>query len=192
VKVLCIASHPDDEVLGVGGTLLRHIAEGDEVTVVLMHRCTRDASWAESFRVADQMDVEYIRLPDDLDALVPKLEPEVVYTHHPGDLHAEHREVHERALVACRPYSAPSVRALYTFETPSASDWGVAPFTARRFVDVTAHLERKLDLMRAYVSELRPYPHPRSISALDARAAFWGQQAGYDAAEAFDVVRERW
>jgi LmbE family N-acetylglucosaminyl deacetylase len=173
----------------VGGTLLRHKARGDDVTVVLMAEC-RPESTRESFAAASEMSMEYVRWPDDLDALVR--DADTVYTHSLADLHADHRSLHERVLVACRPYSAPSVTALYAFETPSATDWGMVPFRPTLFVDITATLERKLDAMRAYRSELRVSPHPRSITGLETRAAYWGQHAGYEYAEAFEVIRERW
>ena len=188
--VLCIASHPDDELLGVGGTLLRHKAEGDTITIVIDKRC-RDEGWQESFDAEAAMGIEYTRTPDrTLAELVSDLRPDVVYTHSLADLHADHRDLHERVLVACRPPS--SVRAIYAFETPSATDWGMVPFRPVLFVDIEDHLTHKLRAMDAYRSELRPFPHPRNLDSLRMRAAYWGQRAGLHSAEAFEVIRERW
>lgn len=190
MRVLCIAAHPDDELLGVGGTLLRHKAQGDDVRIWLTHEC-RPESTAEATEAARRMGVTYDWV-DDIDAMVREAAPDTVYTHSLADLHEHHRELHERVVVACRPYSAPSVRALYAFETPSATDWGLAPFRPTRFVDISTTLRDKLWAMAAYASELRDYPHPRNGKSLRSRASTWGQHAGFAYAEAFEVIRERW
>lgn len=191
MRVLCVASHPDDEVLGVGGTLLKHKAAGDEVVVALLYRC-RDESDAESDEAARRMGVKYDRLYRtevfDLEHIVSLHRPDIVYTHSRADLHADHQDALQRTLVACRPQSG--VRAIYSFETPSATDWSGVPFTPQRFVDITRELQRKLHAMDAYQSELRENPHPRNTNALAARAEYWGQRVGVQWAEAFEVIRE--
>jgi LmbE family N-acetylglucosaminyl deacetylase len=179
-----VACHPDDEVLGVGGTLLRHLDAGDDVTVLLDREC-RPESTAESVEASLRMGIPY-------QWGLPPVEADVVYTHSLADLHADHRDLHERVLVACRPSAAPSVKAIYAFETPSATDWGMTPFRPTRFVDVTTTLARKLHAMEAYRSELREHPHPRNALSLADRAGYWGQVAGFASAEAFEVIRERW
>jgi LmbE family N-acetylglucosaminyl deacetylase len=121
-------------------------------------------------------------------AIVDAFGPSIVYTHSSADLHHEHREVHERVLVACRPQSG--VKSIYAFETPSATEWGVRPFTPTRFVDISATFNKKLRAMHAYESEMREFPHPRSERGLISRADHWGMFAGVDCAEAFEVVRE--
>lgn len=191
-RVLCIAAHPDDEVLGVGGTLLRHKAEGDHVWVVIAHRC-RTESEVESREAQKRLGVEYERLWDSgrtIEDAVADYIPDIVYTHSRADLHHEHQDALQRTLVACRPQSG--VRALYCFETPSATDWSGQPFDPRLYVDIDTTIEDKLHVMEAYGSELREQPHPRNVDALMARAEFWGQHAGTGWAEAFEVIRECW
>ena len=188
MNVLCIAAHPDDEVLGVGGTLLRHKDAGDTVTVALLYPCrVDDDTIAEAQK---RMGLPYEWWTDDLDELVLRIKPDTVYVHSAADLHHEHHEAVQRALVACRPQSG--VRNLYAFETPSATDWGPRPFTPQRFVDITSTMVTKLRAMDAYSDELRKYQHPRSMEALRERAAYWGQRVGVRAAEAFEVIRECW
>lgn len=191
-RVLCIASHPDDEVLGVGGTLLRHRAEGRPVWVVLANRC-RTESEAESHEAEARMGIEYERLWETertVTDVVNDYMPDIVYTHSLADLHHEHRALHEQVLIATRPGSG--VRAIYAFETPSATDWGMRPFIPQRFIDITDVVEEKMHIMEAYASELRAVPHPRGIDSLYSRGIYWGQRAGLDYAEAFEVIRQVW
>jgi LmbE family N-acetylglucosaminyl deacetylase len=188
VRVLCVAAHPDDEVLGPGGTLLRHKAEGDEVAVVLTAEC-RVAGTVESHEAEARMGIEYHRHWDTdlVETVVKSFAPDIVYTHWRGDLNAEHRYLHERVLVACRPQSG--VREVYAFDTASSTEWGIEPFVPDHFVDITETIDDKLYAMEAYASELRPYPHPRNIERLTERAAYWGQVAGVNRAEAFKTIR---
>lgn len=191
-RVVAVMAHPDDEVLGVGGTLLRHKADGDLVWVVLAHRC-RTESEQESREAERRTELEYERLWESgrtIAEAVSDYMPDTVYTHSAADLHHEHQDALQRTLVACRPQSG--VRSLYACETPSATDWSGRMFDPRHFVDITATVEDKMWAMEAYASELRERPHPRDIDALYSRADYWGQRAGFHYAEAFEVIRECW
>ena len=187
MRVLCVAAHPDDEVLGVGGTLARHLRDGDEVTVALLYPCRvseREVAHAEE---ASGFDYEWY--VEDVDDLVARVRPSVVYTHSRADLHQHHHEALQRTLVACRPQSG--VRAVYAFETPSATDWSGREFRPQRYVTLDeSSLAHKLYIMEAYASELREAPHPRNLEALRVRAQYWGQRAGVAYAEPFEVIRE--
>lgn len=186
-RVLVVASHPDDEVLGVGGTIQKHRAAGDAVTVLIAAECERPASMTESYSAERVSGVPYIRLAP-VAEVVKEIDPAIVYTHSPTDLHHEHRSLHEDVLVACRPYSS-NVKSLRLFETPSATDWGVGPFIPNLFVDISPYFAVKAQVMAEYVSELMDPPHPRSIGALLDRAAYWGQQINTAYAEAFVLER---
>ena len=191
-RVLAICSHPDDEVLGVGGTLLRHTTAGHIVKVVLTHFC-RHGSESESREAERVMGIGYARLWESgrsVKDVVAEHAPDVVYTHSRADLHHEHHEALERALVACRPQSG--VRSLYMFETQSATDWSGRVFDPRHYVAVNATIEQKMEAWGKYVSEHRTMPHPRDEDSLYHRALYWGQRAGVTYAEAFEVIRECW
>jgi LmbE family N-acetylglucosaminyl deacetylase len=187
MKVAVIAAHPDDEVLGPGGTVLKHRAAGDDVGVLVMYQC----------RTRTGGDVAFADLPQGADpkprieAAVNDFQPDIVYTHFSGDINADHRRVSEAVRVACRPYAAPSVHRLLEFYTPSSSEWGDA-FKPNVYVDISDHIAAKTEAMlKHYESEMRPFPHPRSAIALVNTAAFWGSHVGYAAAEPFILVRER-
>ncbi|HVO49261.1 MAG TPA: PIG-L deacetylase family protein [Steroidobacteraceae bacterium] len=226
MKVLAIAAHPDDEVLGCGATLARLAREGREVYIAILGegataRAVRPedadrgevAGLAAASRVAAGIlgarEVFQFGLPDNrfdtvplldivkqVEALVSRLAPRVVFTHWAGDLNVDHGVVHRAVLTATRTLPDASVREVYAFETPSASEWSfgrvAGPFDPNVFVDVSATLDLKLDAMRAYATELRDYPHPRSLEALTALARWRGSMAGVRAAEAFELVRRVW
>ncbi len=216
-RVLVVAAHPDDEVLGPGGTLIRHFKAGDEIRALIVcsakpirYREGEHEQPADSQRAAHYLGARTSGLgfPDQrLDAgsnleLIQAIErevqdfqPAVVYTHHWGDVNADHVRIAEAVDVATRPYAAPSVQRLYAFDTPSSTEWTAGSrnraFTPNVFSDISQELDRKLDAMRCYRSELRPYPHPRSLRSLRERAAYWGSVANMPAAEPLMLLRGR-
>lgn len=186
MKVVVIAAHPDDEVLGVGGTILKHRAAGDEVAEVVAFTCRIEARpgvvwWKSEWKPSLQGNVEQA---------VKDYQPDIVYTHFAGDINADHRRVSEAVRVACRPYAAPSVKRLLEFYTVSSTEWGEA-FKPNVYVDITDHMDGKLRALGPYVEEMRPDPHPRSANGILTAAEFFGSQAGYHYAEPFVLVRER-
>ena len=214
-RVLVIAAHPDDEVLGPGGTLIRHFKSGDDIRALIVcssqpirYREGEHEQHADSQRAAHYLGARTSGLgfPDQrLDAgsnleliqavehEVREFQPTVVYTHHWGDVNADHVRIAEAVDVATRPFAAPYVRRLYAFETPSSTEWTASSrtrtFTPNLFSDISQELDRKLDAMRCYRSELRPYPHPRSLRSLRERAGYWGSVANLPAAEPFMLLR---
>jgi LmbE family N-acetylglucosaminyl deacetylase len=120
-------------------------------------------------------------------------EPEIIYTHNSGDVNIDHRCIHEAVIIACRPIPSQTVKTILFFEVPSSTEWqtpGSAPqFAPNWFVDVSETLEVKLEALNAYESEMRPWPHPRSLEALEHLARWRGATIGTDAAEAFVIGR---
>ena len=125
---------------------------------------------------------------------IGRLAPSIVYTHHPVDLNVDHVRVHECVSVACRPLPGSSVRDLRFFEVASSSEWrppgNGSAFQANLFVDIGVFLEKKLEALRAYGSEMRPWPHARSLEAVEHLARWRGASAGLEAAEAFVIGRQ--
>jgi methionyl-tRNA formyltransferase/LmbE family N-acetylglucosaminyl deacetylase len=216
-RVLAIAAHPDDEVLGAGGTLIRHFKAGDEVRAVIV--CSADSiryregehdqpgDWERAShylgarttglgfpdqRLDSGSNLELIQA---LEREVREFQPTIVYTHHWGDVNADHVRIAEAVDVATRPFAAPWIQRLYAFHTPSSTEWTASrrdrSFTPNVFTDISGELDRKLDAMRCYRSELRPYPHPRSLRSLRERAGYWGSVANTAAAEPLMLLRAR-
>jgi LmbE family N-acetylglucosaminyl deacetylase len=218
MHILVVAAHPDDEILGLGGTIARHASLGDLVTVAIIadngiarygdetvqtvRHCTREAAeriGISNLRFAGLADQVLDTLPileitQWIEDVLREIQPQVIYTHHRGDINTDHQLVHKATLTAARPYSAPYVERIYCFETPSATEWA-GPYPERFFVpnvhvDITDFLDIKLSAMTGYVTELCAFPHPRSLEALRARAAYWGSVIGVAAAEPFMLMRE--
>jgi len=217
--VLVVAAHPDDEVLGCGGTIARHSAAGDEVHILFL----ADGVGARGERVGSLVDARmhaaqeaarllgaqtprFLSLPDNrldslhlldliqqVEAVVTEVCPRVVYTHHGGDLNIDHRLAHQAVLTVCRPLPGCSVEALYAFEVLSSSEWALSAgeFHPTRYVNVERYLGKKLEAVAAYAAEMRPFPHARSVEMVEAQARLRGGSIGVAAAEAFEVVRER-
>lgn len=211
--VLVVAAHTDDEALGCGGTIARHVAEGDTVYAVFMadgvsSRVGADQSdllsrsqAAESARaILGIKENFYLGLPDNrmdsiplidvvqkLESIIKKLKPNIVYTHHYGDLNVDHRITHQAVMTACRPMPGSYVRAIYSFEIMSSTEWATtaSPFLPSYFVDISEYLAKKQDALKAYHGEMRDVPHTRSIEHLTKLANHRGFSVGVFAAEAF-------
>jgi LmbE family N-acetylglucosaminyl deacetylase len=217
-RIVVIGAHPDDEILGAGGTLARHVMEGDEVHAIvvadgassrapdeMMFALKEDAARAAetigfaSIRVQSLPDqrldtVPFIDLTQNIEAILDDIQPHVVYTHFPGDVNVDHGLVARAAWTACRPYVRPQLRRFAVFETPSSTEWAWpvndSDLRPNHFVDITETLDTKIAAMECYKSELREYPHPRSSRSLRERAAFWGSQVGRLAVEPFRILRD--
>ena len=216
-RVLAIVAHPDDEILGPGGTLIRHFKAGDTVRVLIVcsaesiryregeHDQPGDAQRASHYLGARTNGLGFpdqrldagsnLELIQALEHELREFQPTVVYTHHWGDVNADHGCIAEAVDVATRPFAAPWIQRLYAFPTPSSTEWTASsrdrPFAPNVFTDISAELDRKLDAMRCYRSELRPYPHPRSLRSLREHAGYWGSVANMMAAEPLMLLRAR-
>lgn len=221
--VMVVAAHPDDEVLGCGGTIARLAREGRPVHVLLFadgesSRVQRNATHGSDIearnRSAEQAckilgcaSLELLTLPDNrmdgvelldvvqrVEASLARHRPVSVFTHHAGDVNIDHRIVHDAVIAACRPLPGSALRELFFFEVPSATEWrppdSLRAFQPNWFVDISATLDAKMDALRAYQSELRDFPHPRSLQAVEALARWRGATAGVHAAEAFVLGRK--
>ena len=220
MKVLVFAAHPDDEVLGMGGTIALHAgAWADEVRIVCVtdgsstqypgDTATRERKGEEARAAAADLGVaDYVHLdfPDmrldtiphvevneSVEAQVRDFTPEVVYTVFP-DVNRDHRALFDSVAVATRPTPAQTTRRVLAYAPTSSVEWTPAvlgAFVPNWFVDITETFERKLAAFARYETEARTYPHPRSARALRAHAEFYGASAGFECAEPFVLVRSR-
>ena len=216
-RVLVIAAHPDDEVLGMGGTIAVHTGQGDDVRVLVVTDGSstqypgdadiRARKEQEALRAAKELGVDdyvHLGLPDmRLDTLehievnkvveehIRDFGPQVVYTVQP-DVNQDHRVLFDSVAVATRPTPGHPVRRLLTYAPTSSTEWTPAAvnwFVPNWYVDVTETLERKVAAFAHYETERREYPHPRSERAIRAAAEFHGTSCGFEYAEPFVLIR---
>jgi LmbE family N-acetylglucosaminyl deacetylase len=210
-------------LLGCGGTIARLAQEGFDIYIAILgegitsrytQREQADQALVKqlhdrSRQVADQLGVRDLflySLPDNrfdtvplldvikiIEGLVERLQPQIIYTHHGGDLNIDHVVVHRAVLTATRPVVSQSVKEIYTFEVPSSTEWAFGQFQStfkpNVFVDISTALETKVQLMELYESEVQSFPYPRSPEALRIIAQRWGSVVGLQAAEAFELIR---
>ncbi len=223
MSVLVIAAHPDDEVLGCGGTIARLAQEGETVSIAILgegitsryqQRDTADQELIQSLHKRSQdvatllgaKELFMYTLPDNrfdtvpmldvvkiIEELIQKFAPRVIYTQHGGDLNIDHVITYRATLTATRPMQKHPVREIYAYEVASSTEWAFQQFAPsfhpNVFVDIADTLETKVQAMQWYESEARSFPHPRSPQALRAIAQRWGSVVGYEAAEAFELIR---
>jgi N-acetylglucosamine malate deacetylase 1 len=216
-RILVVAAHPDDEVLGMGGTIAVHTGGGDDVRVLVVtdgsstqypgDAQTRARKEQEAVAAAKELGVEdyvHLALPDmRLDTLehidvnrvveehVRDFAPQVVYTVHP-DVNLDHQVLFDSVAVATRPTPGHPVQRLLTYAPTSSTEWTPAAvnwFQPNWYVDVTGTLDRKLAAFAHYETERREYPHPRSERAIRATAEYHGTTSGFELAEPFVLVR---
>jgi LmbE family N-acetylglucosaminyl deacetylase len=211
-SVVVIAAHPDDELMGCGGTVALHTRDGDDVVSVIV--CEGESlrygpngvGQAEHTRRAAATlgvrDVRALGFPDQrldtltlteiitpLERILREVRPRLVYCQYGGDINRDHELLFKALLVAARPTES-YLGAVYAFDTASSTEWAYPrTFVPDTWVDIAPTLEVKLAAMACYESEVRPYPHPRSLDALRHRALAWGNQHCMDAAEVFMTVR---
>lgn len=214
--VLAVGAHPDDVELGAGGALARHVDAGDEVHILVLasqpggadDAARMDRARAQAEEAGKVLGIHRLILHDGRDQrldTMPRLDlvkwveevladcrPDTVYTHHPGDRNLDHRVTADAVFTACRPLPGTSVKRLLTFETQSATEFGWGPaFRPNVYVGIAGEPQRrKLAALACYSGEMREFPHPRSVEALLALAAWRGGAAGVEAAEAFALVLE--
>lgn len=211
-KLLVVAAHSDDEILGIGATVRKQVISGNEVYCLIlgegavMHGISSNDLQKQS-RTAGEIigfkEMFFHGFPDNrldtiplfdviqiIERFVNHIKPDIVYTHHGGDLNIDHRIVYQAIMTACRP-GCSTVKEIYCFETPSSTEWAFdGSFKPNIFVEVDeVELSRKFNALKCYATEIREFPHPRSLRALRSRAEYWGQVAGMEYAEAFELVR---
>lgn len=214
MKIVVIAPHNDDEILGVGGTMAKYVKQGHEVVVCevtagdladeMVQLQKREAvSSHELMGVKTHfMDLPVVGLREmpsrELNAAFQKhlldLAPDIVFLPHKGDMHIDHRMAVEACMVALRPVTFPRLRAVYAYETLSETDWNTPSadnaFLPTFFVDISDEISLKLEAMKCHASQLCDYPHPRSLEAMRALAMHRGATVCRPYAEAFAVIRE--
>ena len=220
-NILCIVAHPDDEALGVGGTLIKHVNQGDNVNIVIMSLGEDSKSNIKKNKFRKNNATEWsnlvgcklhslLKLPDQQFDIIPKLEiikkieiilnkikPSIVYIHHSGDINHDHQIISHAVLTAMRPMGKYNFEAeIRSFETPSSTEQSPNIeqyiFRPNFYVNIEEEWKKKLLALNVYKHELGNHPHPRSIKSIEALAIKRGSESGYKKAEAFQIIRKFW
>ena len=223
-KILTIAAHPDDELLGLGGTIRKRVNDGDKADCLILgegltsrennrdqvSKESLEELYSDTYQAAEFIGYDnlfFSKLPDnrfdsvdlldiikEIEKIIRKVQPDIIYTHHYGDLNIDHQKTFEAVITACRPVGEYGVKEIYAFETPSSTEWNFQyrdnTFKPNLFVDISETIDAKLKGMDCYDSEKRDYPHPRSLKALKTIAVRWGTVVGKEYVEAFELIRK--
>ncbi|MBS6473994.1 MAG: PIG-L family deacetylase [Acetobacter sp.] len=216
---MIVAAHPDDEVLGCFGTVAGMIKNGWEAYTLILSggKTSRgEVEQSEIDRLKEEMreanrligikEVFQTDFPDNAFDSVPllqivkkteeiknEIQPEIVFTHHIGDMNIDHQITHKAVLTATRPMADEPVKTVYSMEVPSSTEWNAfskeTAFVPNVFVDITETMDLKVRAMDCYRSELREYPHPRSLRHIKELAKNNGVKVGLNYSENFVLVR---
>ena len=217
-NVLIIVAHADDETLGCAGTIAKHIAEGDNVSVIFMtdgvssrnnnklqHEVERNIAMDNAMKALGVENYQCFDFPDNqmdsvpllsiikaIETMINSFEPKVIYTHFAHDLNIDHQITHQAVMTACRPIKDSSVKEIYSFEVLSSTEWQSTSqpnFQGQYIVDITPYWHKKEQALLCYQEELRDFPHSRSLPCIEALATLRGASHGFVKAEAFQVER---
>ena len=221
MRKLVIAPHPDDEILGCGGYLLKSKYNKDEISWIICTSMLPEEDWEAKDIQSKSQQIEKVReklgvkknnlffldlpttkldeypmavLVNKISKVIKKFKPEEVLLPHPGDIHSDHKIIFEASIATTKWFRYPSIKRFLTYETNSETNFGLdpryLPFNPNVFVDISSHINEKLEIMKIYESEIGIYPFPRSIESISAQAKSRGTQAGFEAAEAFYLLKE--
>ena len=234
MKILVIAAHPDDEVLGMGGTITKYVKKGHKVKIIIMatgvfsrrsSEHTNSTVYHVNEKVLEKMtkqvqnlqkdaikaskimgvkDIEFLDFPDNemdkisnlevtkkIESEIAEFRPDLVFTHSQYDINIDHRIIYNATITATRPLSKFRVKDVISFEVPSSTEWYFpSKFSPNMFIDIDKELITKTKALSAYKTEIRDFPHPRSVEGLEVIAKHWGTVSGFNAAEAFYLVRQ--
>lgn len=219
-RILIVAAHPDDEILGCGGTMARLSSQGAEIYTLILGegKTSRGELHADFNKEKDNLknearranaavgihnvffkvfpdnrfdSVELIEIVKAIESLKQELKPNIVFTHYGNDLNIDHKVTYQAVLTATRPMPDECVKTIYAFEVLSSTEWNYPiTFSPNTFFNVTDTFDHKLHAMKAYSSELREYPHSRSLEALEQNGKTWAFKCGIDGyVEPFLMVR---
>ena len=219
-RILAISAHPDDETLGCGGTLLKHADQGDEIhwlivtapweplfdSQSLVRRQGEIKLVAEAYGMTSTncLDLPVTKIDalalgeiiEPMRAAIEAVDPDIVYLVHRGDVHSDHRVTFDAAIAVLKPFRAGARTSIYSYECTSSTNMA-PPFPQNAFIpqafgNISGYLERKLEILSLYETEIFEPPHPRSLDAVRALAQYRGASVSVTAAEAFCVIRELW
>jgi len=217
-KVIIISAHPDDETLGAGGTILKHKENGDEVHWLIVTDVFESEGFSNERVLSRKQEIEEVsrlysfnkvcnlgyptmklndtilfELVNKISHIFQELEPEIIYVMNRSDAHSDHRIVFDAVMSCTKSFRYPYVKKVLMYECLSETEFApILPervFQPNYFVDISNFIEKKIEIMKIFDSELGEHPFPRSIKNLEALATFRGATVGVLYAEAFQMIK---
>jgi len=221
MNVLIIATHPDDETLGVGGTILRHKNNSDELYWLIITNIKDETIWGEKKIQERQKEIKSVaskysfkntitlnhettqldkiptaELIKEISDIISDIQPNIIYLNNRSDIHSDHRVSFNAIISATKTFNHPYISKILMYETISETESSAAlqenAFVPNCFVDITDYLDKKIDIMKIYSAEIKEHPFPRSEKNIRALATFRGAQCGVEYAEAFMILKDIW
>lgn len=215
MKILVVSVHPDDETLGAGASLLKYKAEGHQTHWLNITDIKEDYGYAEALVNMRAKQIEAVRKlyafdsfvnlgfqPTCLDKMsmnaligpiskvVGQIEPEVILIPNGSDIHSDHQVVYKALLAASKTFRYPFIKKILCMEVVSETDFDLSyGFKPNYFVDVSAYMAQKIEIMSIYESEVAKHPFPRSLKNLEALGIRRGSMANVEYAEAFMALK---
>jgi LmbE family N-acetylglucosaminyl deacetylase len=218
-KILVIAVHPDDETLGCGGTLLKHKANGDEIHWLIATDIKESEGYGIStikkrnkeitkiedlygFTSVNKLDLSTTKvdtysvsvLVSKISSVIDRIKPDIIYLPFKGDVHSDHKYIFDAAYSCTKIFRHPFIKKLYMMETLSETEFSLSTkedsFVPNVFVDISEFMDKKIELMNIYESEIGKHPFPRSERNMRALATYRGAASGCDYAESFMLLKE--
>lgn len=219
-KIVVISAHPDDEILGVGGTLLKHKNEGDEILWIIVTTMIESDGFSkerislrnnEIDEVSKKMDFNEViklnyptcslsgsslkSLVSDISEIFKKFNPQVIYSPNRSDAHSDHRIIFDAVFSCTKSFRYPSVEKVLMYECISETEFAPAlnekVFIPNYFVNITDFIHKKMDIMKIYHSEIGKHPFPRSLKNIEALSIYRGAISGFENAEAFQLIFQK-
>lgn len=218
MNVVIISAHPDDEVLGAGGTLLKHKSKGDKIFWIITTNIFESQGFsaervhsrqieidkvAEAFGIQKVFKMTYptmslsssslITMVPEISTIFQEIKPEIIYCLNRSDAHSDHRITFDAVMACTKSFRYPYIKQVYMYECISETEFAPAlfekVFIPNHFVDISEFMESKLEIMKIYESEIGEHPFPRSLDNMRALATFRGASVGVHYAEAFQLIK---
>ena len=220
-KILVIAAHPDDEILGLGGTLYKYTKNNEIVRSLILGQGIMSRGLnkekgnllIQELKVSTELaageigiketyfsefpdqkfdKINFLKIIQEIEKYMKIIRPDIVFTHYENDLNLDHRITFKAVVTACRPFTGFSPKKIYCFETPSSTEWQLDGecFRPNVYVDIEKEIAIKLKAIKNYNTELRTWPHPRSLKGIKVLAQYRGRECGLKFAEGFILMRE--